>query len=87
MKIKDGFMLRKVADSFIVVAVGDRVKEFNGIINLNETSALLWHTLEKDVTESQLVDALLSEYDVDREVAAKDVALFIEKLKEANLLL
>ncbi len=87
MKIKDGFMLRKVADSFIVVAVGDRVKEFNGIINLNETSALLWRTLEKDVTESQLVDALLSEYDVDREVAAKDVALFIEKLKEANLLL
>ncbi len=85
MKIKDGFILREVADSFIVVAVGEAVKAFNGVINLNQTGALLWKTLEKGAEEKDLVDALLNEYDVERELAEKDVKMFITKLTEAGL--
>lgn len=85
MKIKDGFILREVAGSFIVVAVGEAVKEFNGIVNLNETGAVLWKTLEKGATKEQLVKALLAEYDVDETTAEKDVSAFIEKLQEAKL--
>lgn len=85
MKIKDGFILREVAGSFIVVAVGEAVKEFNGIINLNETGAVLWKILEKGATKEQLVKALLAEYDVDETTAEKDVSAFIEKLQEAKL--
>ena len=86
MKIKEGFILREVADSFIVVAVGEAVKNFNGVINLNETGALLWKTLEKGAQEKDLVDALLKEYDVERELAEKDVKSFITKLTEAGLI-
>lgn len=85
MKIKDGFILREVAGSFIVVAVGEAVKEFNGIVNLNETGAVLWKILEKGATKEQLVKALLAEYDVDETTAEKDVSAFIEKLQEAKL--
>ncbi len=86
MKIKSGYILRNVAGSYIVVAVGDRVKEFNGIINLNETSAFLWKLLEKGATEEELVTALLDEFDVAEEVAKSDVKTFIENLKGANLI-
>ncbi len=86
MKIKDGFILREVADSYVVVAVGETVKSFNGVINLNETGALLWKTLEKGAEEKDLVDALLNEYDVERELAENDVKLFIKKLTEAGLI-
>ena len=85
MKIKDGFILREVAGSFVVVAVGEAVKEFNGIVNLNETGAFLWKMLEKGATKEQLIKALLDEYDVDETTAEKDVAAFIEKLQEAKL--
>ena len=85
MKIKDGFILREVAGSFIVVAVGEAVKEFNGIVNLNETGAVLWKIHEKGATKEQLVKALLAEYDVDETTAEKDVSAFIEKLQEAKL--
>ena len=37
MKIKDDFVLRKVADSYVVVPVNSLTLDFNGIINLNET--------------------------------------------------
>ena len=87
MKIKEGFILREVAGSYIVVAVGDAVKSFNGVITLNETSAFLWNKLLKGATEEQLVDALLGEYDVKKEVAEKGVKSFINRLVEANLVI
>lgn len=86
MKIKKGFILREVAGSFLVVAVGSAVKEFGGMVNLNETGAFLWKRLEDGCSENELVDALLSEYDVNRETAENDVKAFTDKLKEANLL-
>ena len=86
MKIKDGFILREVAGSFIVVAVGDRAKDFNGIINLNETGAFLWEKLSKGADENQLKEALLAEYDVDEATAAADIKNFVAKLEEAGLI-
>lgn len=86
MKIKDGFILREVAGNFIVVAVGEAVKDFNGVINLNETGALLWRTLSDGATEQELVDALLNEYEVSEEIARRDVKIFIDKLTEAKLI-
>ena len=86
MKIKDGFILREVADSFIVVAVGDAVKSFKGVINLNETGALLWKTLQKGAEEKDLIDALLNNYEVEKELAERDVNAFITKLTEAGLI-
>jgi hypothetical protein len=86
MKIKEGFILREVAGSFIVVAVGDAVKEFKGVINLNETGALLWKELQKGATEEDLKKALLNEYDVTEEIADRDVKAFIDSLNKANLI-
>ena len=84
MKIKDGFILREVAGNFIVVAVGSAVKQFNGVITLNETGSFLWKQLEKGCTEEQLKTALLGEYDVDKDTAKADVTAFVEKLKECD---
>ena len=85
MKIKDGFVLREVAGSFIVVAVGEAVKNFNGIINLNETGAFLWKILETGAEKEELIAKLLAEYDVDEKTATEDVNKFINKLSEAKL--
>lgn len=85
MKIKSGFILREVAGSFIVVAVGERVKDFNGVINLNETGAFLWENLAKGSDAEGLISALLNEYEVDEEIAKRDVETFINKLTEAGL--
>ena len=86
MKIKEGFILREVAGNYIVVAVGNAVKQFNGVITLNETGAFLWKQLEKGCDEEKLLSALLEEYEVDEETAKADVKSFIEKLSGANLI-
>ncbi len=86
MKIKENFMLRKVADTYVVVPVGDAVAEFNGMINLNEAGAFLWQLLENETTSEQVVEALLQQYDVDEATAKRDVDKFINELKAAKLL-
>lgn len=87
MKIKDGFILKNIADSYIVVAVGAAAKNFNGIINLNETGAFLWENIPQCKDEKELASALTSEYDVDDRTALKDASEFIARLKEAGVLL
>lgn len=86
MKIKDGFMLRKVGGQYVVVALGEASRSFNGIIRLNDTGRLLWEELAAPKTERQLCEALLAEYDVTPQQAQADVAAFVQTLKKAALL-
>lgn len=86
MKTKEGFILRSIAGSNIVVPVGKASTEFNGMITLNDSGAFLWKVLEKGCEIEDMVKALLSEYDVDEEQARKCSVDFAEKLKEAGCL-
>lgn len=86
MKIKDGYILREVAGSNIVVAVGDESANFDGIRTVNETGAFLWKNLEQDTTEEKLIDALMSEYEVDVETAKADVLDFVKLLIDNGLI-
>ena len=87
MKTKNGFMRRKLGTQEVIVAVGEASKQFSGIIRLNETGAFLWDKLaEGNLTVDKLVDALLSEYDVAREVAEQDVARFVKTVRDEGML-
>lgn len=86
MRIKKGFILREVAGSFVVVAVGEASRTFKGIIKLNESGAFLWKELEKGVNGTdELVEKLKSEYQVDDITAKEDVLTFLESVKGAKL--
>lgn len=86
MKIKSDFILRKVADSYVVVPVGKLTLNFNGIINLNETGAFLFNALQEGAEREELIERMYNEYDVSREKAAADIDAFIEKVREADVL-
>lgn len=86
MKVKSGFVLREVAGQNVVVPVGETALQFNGLITLNSSGKLLWEALQEDVTINDLVELLLSKYDVTREVALKDVNDFIKVLKDRDIL-
>lgn len=87
MQIKKDFTIQKVGtSSYVAVAVGETSKTFHGMIRLNETGAFLWKQMaERDMTEEELADALLSEYEVDREVAAADVHRIVELLSGSGV--
>lgn len=85
MKIKEGFILRNVAGSNVVVPVGQATVDFNGMMSLNDTGAFLFDKLTKGITEEQLIRDLMDEYSIDKELATKDVKDFIEKVESEGL--
>ena len=86
MQIKNGFMLRDIAGQAVVVPLGSRVVEFNGIMTLSESGALLWRKLENNSSFEEMVELLLAEYDIDKETASKDVENFLESMKSNKIL-
>ena len=63
-----------------------RAEEFNGMIRLNPTGAFLWELLEKEAEKEELVAALLSEYEIDKETAETDVDRFLSILTDNGIL-
>lgn len=86
MKIASGFVRRTVGDSYMVVPVGTRTRDVQGVIALSESGALLWEKLEQGATEDELVEALLAEYEVEREQAEADVKVFVDELRSSGIL-
>lgn len=84
MKIKEGFVLRQVAGSWVVLPVGQASVNFNGMISLNGSGAVLWKVLEKGGDREVMADALLELYEVSREEALGDVDEFIAALTKAG---
>lgn len=79
MKIREGYILRQLAEEYMVVAVGKAAKDFNGMIRLNETGAFIWKKLETGCTEEELVRNILERYDgIDVKSAQKDLRNFLD---------
>ena len=86
MRIKEGFILRKVGSQYVVAATGKASENFNGMMRLNESGAFAFRLLQEGVTKEELVDLILAEYDVSEEAARRDVENFLAALGEADAL-
>ena len=85
MKIKDGFVVRELAGQSIVVALGEASKTFNGMIKLNDTGRLIWDMLAEGKAKEEIADRFVAEYDVEREIAERDINAFVETLQGAGI--
>ena len=86
MKLKKGFVMRKIAGECVVISTASELN-LNGVITLNSTAQTIWKALESGVeTIDELVRALTDEYDVDEALARKAAESFVKKLKELNFL-
>lgn len=86
MRIDKEFVLREIAGDYIIIPTGKTVLKFNGLITVNEVGVSLWKMLQEEVTVEDLVQGILSEYDVDENVAREDIQEFLDKLSEGGIL-
>lgn len=88
MKIKEGYVLREVAGSNIVIPVGNAQMSFSGIMTLNDVGTFIWNLLDREggAEKQEILEAVLNEYDADEETVSKDIDRFIIKLQAQKLL-
>ena len=78
MKISEDFVLRQVADTWVVLPLKTDTVDFNGMIRLNGSGAMLWKCLEQGATREEL-----TAMDDVGEIVADSIIGFFED--EANV--
>lgn len=84
--LKEDFVLRQIADLWVVLPLGDQTLDFSAMLSLNESGAMLWKALEAGAGRNGLIAALTAEYEVSDAEAAADVDAFLDKLAQAGCL-
>lgn len=82
MKVSKDFILREIAGEYILVPTGASAAKINGLITMNELGCFIFKTLTESQTMETLVDAIVAEYDVDRNTAQADAQEFLTQLDE-----
>ena len=80
MKTKYSFEIMDLDDARVAVPVGSGAEQFHGVLRVNDTAVAILKLLEEDNTEAGIVDALLREYEGEKEEIAVYVHEFLEHL-------
>ena len=85
MKIKEGYVIKKLGTGFVVVTIGQASKDFNGMIRLNPAGAFLWNSIKEGAdSRDKLVKLMLERYeDLDEATARADLDEFLDSVKIA----
>ena len=85
IRANPNLLIREIAGEHLLIPVGEIAMNVHGMISLSESGLLLWQKLQQECLETDLVDCILNEYDIDRETAAADVHEFLEKIKNIGI--
>ena len=93
MKAKKGFNIRKICGKNLIIAEGKENIDFDSIISMNESSALLWNEIQgKDFNDETLAKILMESYQIDdatplpHSQALEDAKNIIKEWEDAGII-
>lgn len=78
---------RKTGNEYVLVPVANNIADMNSVYTLNETGAFIWEQIDGKKTTGEIIAAVVAEYNIDNETAAKDVDDFIGNMKKFLIIL
>ena len=75
------FVHRRIVDEVILVPIARNFGDLESIFTLNDVGARIWDLLDGDRSVDEIIEVIATEYAVDRETAAGDVAGFLDQLE------
>lgn len=86
MRLIAGFCVRKILGETIAIPTQEAAHHLSGIASMNETGEFLFELLQKEQTIDSLAEALMEDYEVDRQTAEADVREFVDVLEKNHVL-
>lgn len=87
MRLKDDFILHNTGEDFVIIATGEATKNFNGIIKLNNMGGEIVGLLTTDISEDEIIKAIVEKYEVDYDTAKEDIKNILDSLRKAGVIL
>lgn len=73
---------RKIVDELILVPLRKTAAEMETLYTLNEVGARVYELIDGERRVREIVESIVSEFDIERGDAENDVRVFIEQLLE-----
>ena len=84
IRARQGFLMQKMLDDYMIIAIGESAEKFRSIIQTNETGAFYWKMIEKGTTPGEMVSAAMERYeDLDEPTARQDINEFLTSISPA----
>lgn len=86
MKRTEHYLLREIAGESILVPVGEKSKEVNAFITLNEMGTFIYNHVDECKTFDDMVSIISSTYEGDIEKIKQDTYQFLQIFLEADMI-
>ena len=86
MKLKKELLKREIAGDSFLIPMGTSVYDNNGMFLLTELGAFIWDLLPEADSIDDILHKVLEEYEVEEATAREDIAAFLKKLQDLEIL-
>ena len=86
-QLSKDFICRQVCGETLLMPVGEKTKDYNGIFTLSETGAFLLDAALNGADLPAAAAAMAAEFEIDMETAQADAEEFFAKLIKTGILL
>jgi hypothetical protein len=73
---------RKTGNEYILVPIANNIADMTSVFTLNDTGTYIWEQIDGKKCVGDIIDSLVSDYEIDEKSAGEDVFSFIEKMGE-----
>lgn len=77
-----GIVSRKTGNEYVLVPVIDNIADMNSVFILNETGAFIWEKIDGVNTVGEIIEKLVTEFEIEKETATEDVLSFFDRMKD-----
>jgi Coenzyme PQQ synthesis protein D (PqqD) len=79
--LKTRFVTREVGNELILVPLSQNVAQMSELFTMNETARFIWGNSAETNSIDDMVSLMTDNFNIDKETAQKDIALFLDKLE------
>jgi len=73
---------RRINDEFLLIPLTADIADMDSLYRLTETGAFIWELIDGELAISDITSKVAEVFDVEREVAEKDILAFFEEVQE-----
>ena len=87
MKVQEDVVLREIAGECFLISTGKTVLKYIGLIHVSPLEAELWEMLRQGTNLEELVQTMMTVYDVQENALREDIQEFLDRLDGSGILI
>ena len=87
MKVQEDVVLREIAGECFLIPTGKTVLKYNGLLHVSPLEAELWEMLRQGTNLEELVQTMMTVYDVQENALREDIQEFLDRLDGSGILI